>query len=84
MNKDKKNSPIKLSAPQQEIIDLIAHITVMRDVQKNIDGLDGILSFYINDRLTSRQRAIYQALQDRIVTVKKDMLRMAKEDEAKT
>ena len=84
MNKDKKNSPIKLSAPQQEIIDLIAHITVMSDVQKNIDGLDGILSFYINDRLTSRQRAIYQALQDRIVTVKKDMLRMAKEDEAKT
>lgn len=70
----------KLSGPQREIIEVIAHIAVMGEIDKNVEGMSGVLDGYINKTLTSKQRAIYQALQDRIVTVKKDMVRLSKEE----
>lgn len=73
---------IKLSGPQKEIIEVIAHIAVMGEIDKNVEGMSGVLDGYINKTLTSKQRAIYQALQARIVTVKKDMVRLYKEDMA--
>jgi|LakWasMet16_LOW5_FD_contig_21_1197257_length_1202_multi_6_in_0_out_0_3 hypothetical protein len=71
---------LNLSAPQREIIEVIAHIAVMGELDKNVEGMSGVLERYINKTLTSKQRAIYQALQDRIVTVRKDLLRMTKEE----
>jgi hypothetical protein len=69
-----------LSGPQKEIIETIAHIAVMGELDKNVEGMSGVLERYINKTLTSKQRAIYQALQDRIVTVRKDLLRMTEEE----
>lgn len=71
---------INLSGPQREIIDVIAHIAVMGEIDKNVEGMSGVLDRYINKTLTNRQRAIYIALQDRITLAKKDMSKMAKED----
>lgn len=71
---------INLSAPQREIIEVIANIAVMGELDKNVEGMSGVLDHYISNTLTSKQRAIYQALQDRIVMVKEDLLQMSKED----
>lgn len=71
---------VNLSGPQKEIIDVIAHVCVMSDIATNVEGMSGVFDHYLNKTMTSKQRLIYRALQDRIIAVKKDMLRMAKED----
>jgi hypothetical protein len=71
---------VNLSGPQREIIDVIAHVAVMGELDKNVEGMSGVLDKYINETMTTKERLIYRALQDRIIVVKKDTLRMAKEE----
>lgn len=70
----------KPNKSQAEVIDVLAHIAVMKDIDKNVTGFSGIFDHYINNSLTPRQRGIYQVLQDRIKGVRKDMAAMAKQD----
>lgn len=70
----------KPTAGQKEIIDVLAHVSVIDDIAKNVPGMEGLLEHYMTKTLTDRQLGIFDALQNRIKQVRKDMAKLAKQD----
>lgn len=74
---------VKLSGPQKEVVDVLAHIMAASQIASNVEGMSNFLDYYIKNTLTDKQRAIYKELQDRSFRVKQDIADMlAKEDKA--
>lgn len=60
-----------LSKPQQEILNVLAHIVVSQGIEQNVSGMEGFFKTYTKT-LNARQRGIYQAFEDQIKLVRKD------------
>jgi hypothetical protein len=74
---------LKLSKPQKEIVEVLAHIMAANHIASNVDGMLGFFEYYIENYLTDRQRAIYDELKDRSIRVRRDIADMLeKEDKA--
>jgi hypothetical protein len=74
---------LKLSGPQKEIVEVLAHIMAANHIASNVDGMLGFFEDYIENYLTDRQRAIYDELKDRSIRVRRDIADMLeKEDKA--
>jgi hypothetical protein len=74
---------LKLSGPQKEIVDVLAHIMAASHIASNIDGMSNFLNYYIENGLSDRQRAIYSESNDRSIRVRQDIADMLeKEDKA--
>lgn len=71
----------KPTAGQKEVIDVLAHILVMAELEKNVPGTKGMFQSYIDKTLTVRQKGIYDALQSRCKAVRKDIAKLMKQDE---
>jgi hypothetical protein len=72
---------IKLSKPQQEIVDVLAHIMAASHITASCEGMSDFLDYYLKKALTDRQRAIYQALKDRSVQVRRDIAAMLEKEQ---
>lgn len=72
---------VNLSGPQQEIVEVLAHIMAASHIASNVDGMLGFFEDYIEKYLTDRQRAIYQELKDRSVQVRRDIADMLEEED---
>ena len=74
---------VNLSGPQQEIVEVLAHIMAANHIASNVDGMLGFFDDYIENYLTARQRAIYDKLKDRSISVRREIADMLeKEDKA--
>jgi len=70
---------IKLSKPQEEIIDVLAHIIIMHGIDKNVPNAQGILDSYLN-QLPARSQAIFEHFQSHCTTVKQTLVKMMEKD----
>jgi hypothetical protein len=76
----RKSSNSSFSRPQQQIIDVLAHIMAAGEIARNVEGMEGFFDEYLKKGLTPSQQAIWKALQDRSRQVKKDLCQMLKEE----
>jgi hypothetical protein len=67
------------TAATQEVIDLIAHISIVSEINRNVEGMKGSLDHYLKS-LTPRQRAIWEHVQNTTQRVRKDILALMEAD----
>lgn len=72
---------VKLSGPQKEVVDVLAHIMAASQIASNVEGMSNFLDYYIKNTLTDKQRAIYKELQDRSFRVKQDIADMLEKED---
>lgn len=72
-----------LSRPQQEVIDVLAHVMAAGDIARNVEGMEGFFESYLKDGLTPRQQDIWKVLQGRARQVKKDICMILKEEQSR-
>ncbi len=77
-----KPKPFKPNAGQLEVLSILAHCTLAASFDQNIDGMKGYMETYLSS-LEPRQQGIWQAFKDQCVHVKKEFVRLAKEDQAR-
>jgi hypothetical protein len=70
----------KPTVATQELIDVLAHILIMSDLDKNCPGCKGMLDAYLNKTLTQRQRAIFEAFQAHTKKVRKRLAELMEQD----
>lgn len=73
----------KPTAGQKEVIEVLAHISVMQGIDKNVKGMEGIFQHYLANTLNDRQHGIFLAFDERVKRAHKDMAAMAKKDKEK-
>jgi hypothetical protein len=73
---------LNLTRPQQEIVDVFAHVMAASQIAANVEGMSNFLDYYLKNALTPRQQAIYQALKDRSIQVRSDIADMLEKDSA--
>ena len=73
---------LNLTRPQQEIVEVLAHIMAASQIATNVEGMSNFLDYYLKNALTPRQQAIYQALKDRSIQVKSDIADMLEKERA--
>jgi D-alanyl-D-alanine dipeptidase len=66
-------------AETQEAMELIAHITIASDFDRNIEGMKGSLDCFLK-KLTPRQRAMWEHFQKTAKRVREDLMAMMKAD----
>lgn len=71
----------KPTVGQQEVIDVLAHILIMSELDKNVPGCKGMLDGYLNKTLTERQRSVFEAFQAHTKKVRKRLVKLMKQDE---
>lgn len=72
---------VKLSGPQKEIVEVLAHIMAASHIASNVEGMSHFLDYYIENTLTDRQRAIYGELKDRSIRVRRDIADMLENED---
>ncbi|WP_322521167.1 hypothetical protein SR882_10360 [Guyparkeria halophila] len=70
-----------LSKPQEEVVDALAHVYVAEDIDRNVAGLNGFFDHYQRKTMTPTQRHIWERFQERVHEVRRDMLRLMKEED---
>jgi len=65
---------LKLSRPQEEIIDLLAHIAAVSEIEGHFPELKGLLDTY-KSKLTPKQLAIWKHFQSHCVKVRHNLVK---------
>lgn len=73
---------LNLTRPQQEIVDVLAHVMAASSIASNVEGMSNFLDYYLKNALTPRQLAIYQELKDRSIQVRHDIADMLEKERA--
>jgi hypothetical protein len=78
----RKNSK-PLSRPQQQIVDVLAHIMAAGEIARKVEGMEGFFDDFLKKGLTPSQQAIWKALQERSHQVKNDLCKALKEEQSR-
>lgn len=73
MNKPKPTAGQAAFIPtkgQAEVLDVLAHLYLAAEFDKNVQGMAGYFEHYQQNGLTARQRSIWEALKDQIAQVR--------------
>lgn len=70
----------KPTKEQAEIFNVLAHVLIMSNIDKNVQGLQGVFDQYFNNSLTDRERGIYSEFQSHVKETRKELLEMFKQD----
>jgi hypothetical protein len=76
-----RNQKAGLSAPQREVIDVLAHILAASEISK-IEGFGDFFNRYVQETLTLKQKAIWRELMARTKQVKGDIADMLEAERA--
>jgi hypothetical protein len=76
-----KKKPFKPTAAQAEIIDVLAHVLIMKDIDKNVPGFQGAFDQYFNGSLNDQQRGIYSEFLSHVKNARKDLVELFKQDQ---
>lgn len=60
---------LKLSGPQKEIVEVLAHIMAASKIAAADESMRGFFDDYIRNTLTDRQRAIYGEMKNRSIQI---------------
>lgn len=66
----------KVTEGQKEVFDVLAHMQIALQFEKNIPAAAGFFQFQFDNALSKRQQNIWTAYQEHTVTVKDDLLAM--------
>ncbi len=70
----------KLSNPQMDVVDTIAHIFVASEMSRNVKGMEKFEEEFLEKGLTPKQKQIWNTLNSHIQGVRRDMVNaLAKE-----
>jgi hypothetical protein len=67
------------TAATQEVMDLIAHISIASEIDRNVEGMKGSLDHYLKS-LTPRQRVMWRHFQNTAKRVREDVLKLMEAD----
>lgn len=68
----------RLNACEREVINVMAHVMMALELDRNVEGMAGFAKFYL-DGLTPKQRHIWESFKKRLPEVKKDMAKLLKD-----